>query len=403
MFDAKTLFKSRLTEHLKLLNRYLRYIFNGHFMIALIFMIVTVSIYYQQWLQTITDPFLPSIFMAILFGVVVSYNPLQFFLKEPDKVFIIVKEVEMQPYFRRGLIYNYLFQLYLIILVAAAIGPMYQHLYADKESSYYFFIIFLMLLLKGWNMWMNWYMMRIHNAKVRQGDKLIRTLLSMAIFYFLLIGKGFIVFIVLYFLNLIAHILQARKQAGLAWDVLIENDSHRLAQFYRFVSMFADVPQLANRLKPRKLLTNILNKSIPFAHRNTFDYLFKLSFIRSGDYLNMYVRLIVLGGLFIFFVENNWLQIIFALLFLYMAIFQMTSLYYHHETNMWIDLYPVAEQLKEKSYLAFSSFLTYLQIIIFAVLFFLLQEFTAGLLFVVAGILFHVIFHRAYVAKKINT
>src|SRR5699024_7092098 len=101
MFDAKALFKNRLAEHMKLLNRYLRYIFNGHFMIALIFMIVTISVYYQQWLQTITDPFIPTILMALIFGTVVSYNPLQFFLKEPDKVFIIVKEVEMRPYFKR--------------------------------------------------------------------------------------------------------------------------------------------------------------------------------------------------------------------------------------------------------------------------------------------------------------
>src|SRR5699024_7144514 len=102
MFDAKVLFKNRLAEHMKLLNRYLRYIFNGHFMIALIFISVTISFYYQQLLQTITDPFFPTIFMALLSGAVVSYNPLQFFLKEPDKVFIIVKEVEMQPYFKRA-------------------------------------------------------------------------------------------------------------------------------------------------------------------------------------------------------------------------------------------------------------------------------------------------------------
>src|SRR5699024_11125499 len=114
---------------------------------------------------------------------VVSYNPLQFFLKEPDKVFIIVKEVEMQPYFKRALLYNYLFQLYLIVLVAAVIGPMYQHLYADKGTNYYLFIVLLMLLLKGWNMWMNWYMMRIHNPTVRHGDKVIRILYSTTRFY----------------------------------------------------------------------------------------------------------------------------------------------------------------------------------------------------------------------------
>src|SRR5699024_11498637 len=107
-------------------------------------------------------------------------------------------------------------------------------------------------------LWIHWDIMQIHNPTDRPGENVIRTLLSIAIFYFLLIGIGFIVFIVLYFLNLIPHVMQARKQAGLAWDVLIENDAHRLAQFYRFFSMFADVLHLANRLKKMKLMTRII-------------------------------------------------------------------------------------------------------------------------------------------------
>src|SRR5690625_3887990 len=102
MFNAKELFKDRLAEHMKRLNRYLRYIFNGHFMIALLFIIITVAIYYQQWLAQLSDSFPALLVSALFLGLVVSYNPLQFLLKAPDQVFLIVKEVQLRPYFRYG-------------------------------------------------------------------------------------------------------------------------------------------------------------------------------------------------------------------------------------------------------------------------------------------------------------
>ena len=61
MFNPVELFKQRLSEHIKLLNRYLRYIFNGHFMIALLFIIITLAIYYQQWLENVKEDF-PAVF-----------------------------------------------------------------------------------------------------------------------------------------------------------------------------------------------------------------------------------------------------------------------------------------------------------------------------------------------------
>src|SRR5699024_12426122 len=77
-------------------------------------------------------------------------------------------------------------------------------------------------------------------------------------------------------------------QAGIACETLIDNDQHRLASFYRFVSMFADVPHLTNQLKKRRMLGKLINRSVPFSHEATYAYLYRLSFIRSSDYLNMY-------------------------------------------------------------------------------------------------------------------
>ncbi|HIV75838.1 MAG TPA: ABC transporter permease [Candidatus Pseudogracilibacillus intestinigallinarum] len=403
MFNAKELFQERFKEHMKLLNRYLRYIFNGHFMIALIFILVTVSVYYQQMIEQITDPLIPTIVMAVVFGIVVTYNPLQFFLKEPDKVFIIVKERAMTPYFKRTFLYNYFFQLYIVLFTVVAIGPLYTHIYPEKGLTQYGILIGVVLILKAVHMWMNWYMLRSHDAFFRKQDIVLRAAISIYFFYFLLASSYFtIVFIMFLSIVLLRNTLTLKKQQGLAWDVLIENDKHRLAQFYRFVSMFAEAPQITKRMKKRRLLTNMVEKQVSFSQKKTYDYLYRLTFIRSSDYLNMYIRLIVIGTLFILFIPNDVLKILFGLLFIYMAIFQMVSLYYHHQTSMWLDIYPVDQQEKRNRYIAFSSNLTIAQTILFTLVFVAMTEFQLALIMFSLGLLFNYLFHSMYIEKRIN-
>src|SRR5699024_1987810 len=66
----------------------------------------------QHWLETVSPNFPSSAVIAIILGFVVSYNPMQYFLREPDQVFLMVKEREMDKYFRYALTYNYFVQLY---------------------------------------------------------------------------------------------------------------------------------------------------------------------------------------------------------------------------------------------------------------------------------------------------
>lgn len=402
MFNANELFKSRITEHMKLLNRYLRYIFNGHFMIALMFMIITLAVYYQKWLSTVGDDFPAMLVIALALGFAVSYNPIQSFLKEPDKVFLIVKEEQMHQYFRLTLVYNYIVQLYVVLIVSAAIGPLYGHFFTDKNKLDFLLLLFIALVIKGWNLVTNWYMLKIRSVRVRRMDIIIRTLLGISLFYFFMYGQFFVIIVVLFFLNVLNDYMLTRKQSGLAWDVLIDNDQSRLALFYRFVSMFADVPQTTKRIRTRRLLASLVKKYVPFNHAHTFDYLYRLSFIRSGDYLSMYIRLTIVGGVFIVLLPNSWLKILFALLFLYMTSFQLITLYHHYRTTMWLDLYPVQQTERQEAFLELSLRLTWIQTIIFACIFLIWLDIVPMLLTLGAAILFNYLFHYQYVKGKIN-
>lgn len=400
MFDSNAFFKNRFSEHLKETSRYLRYMFTGHLMIAMLFFISAIAVYYQQWLANLPDNFPTAWVVGIAFGLVASYSPVRTLLKEPDLVFIIAAESKMSAYFRNALLYSFVIQLYLVLLVAAAFGPLYSA--TNPDSQGYLLTVLVLLIFKVWNLLANWWMLKIRASGVRQIDLVTRTLLSIVVFYFLIHGDVALTAITtgLYIVVFLYDYSISRKRAGIAWDLLIEKDRNRMQAFYRIANMFTDVPHLKSKVKRRGWLTSIVS-NVPFQNKQTFNYLYRITFVRGGDYLSMYIRLIILGGVFIYFVPQTWMKILFALLFLYMSSFQMMTLYHHHRTNMWLDLYPVEHKWRKQAVLKWLYLLGCIQAIIYALVFLPLQEFAGAGIALVAGLLFNYLFINGYVKKKL--
>jgi len=402
MFDSHAFFKQRFAAHLKETSRYLRYIFNGHIAFAMFFFVSAAAYYYQQWLTNLPEDFPTAWIVGITFGLLVSYSPVRTLLKEPDLVFLIAAENKMGSYFRDALIYSFVIQLYIILLAGAMFGPLYFASYPDRTGNVYLLTLLIVLIFKSGNLIANWWMLKIREPGTRQVDQAVRVLLNVAVFYFIVAGEMLWagVITVLFTLVFLYDLNVSRKQPGILWDLLVEKDQNRMQTFYRIANMFTDVPHLKNRVKGRHWLVALVSR-VPFANRYTFDYLYRISFVRSGDYLGMYIRLIVIGGLFIYFVPNIWMKLLFALLFLYMSVFQMMTLYHHHRTVMWIDLYPVHAGVRRQSLLKLLLQLTFIQTVIFAVLFLVMQEWIGMLAVIIGGTAFNFLFIQGYVKKKL--
>ncbi len=402
MFNAHDLFKQRFSAHMKETSRYLRYIFNGHIAFAMLFLISALAYYYQQWLAALPENFPTAVIIGITFGLLVSYSPARTLLKEPDLVFLIAAEHKMGPYFRDALIYSFVVQLYLVLLAGAAFGPLYAATYPDRAGSVYLWTLVVVLIFKAWNLLATWWMLKIREPGVRQVDQAARTLLNVAIFYFAVRGEMLwaAVTTVLFAFVFLYDWRVSVKQPGIVWDLLVEKDRGRMQTFYRLANMFTDVPHLKNQVKRRDWLVTFV-KRVPFTRTHTFDYLYRISFVRSADYLGMYARLLVIGGLFIYFVPNMWLQLLFALLFLYMSSFQMVTLYYHHRTVMWLDLYPVSLDVRQRSLVKLLYSLALIQTVLYTILFVVMQEWIGALAMIAIGMLFIFAFIRGYVYRKI--
>src|SRR5699024_4673591 len=136
---------------------------------------------------------------------------------------------------------------------------------------------------------MYWVMFRILNQMVTWLVKLLRTLIIIGIVYFLLEKNFFIIIVaVLYVISVFFYYFLIKKLPSLTSVVVIENDRHRLAVFYRFASNFVNVSNMAKRMKKRRLLAKVIERVVPFKHSATFTYLYRLTFLRSSDYFNLY-------------------------------------------------------------------------------------------------------------------
>lgn len=403
MFNSNELYKKRLSAHFKELSRYLRYILNGHIVIVLFFLLSTLAIYYQQVLRVLPADFPTAIIMGVLFGLTISYSPIRTLLKEPDLVFIIAAEDRMHAYFRKTLLYSFIIQLYLLLMVAAVLGPLYFASFPERSTSTYLLTILVLIMFKVGNLFASWWMLKVRDKNIRQLDIAVRTLLNGAIFYFIIQGNTVFagVITILFGIIFFYDYIYSKKQIGVQWDLLIEKDQQRLQSFYRFANMFADVPHLKVRIKKRQALVQAVTKAIPFKQDKTYDYLFRITFIRSGEYIGMYVRLLIVGGLFIYFIPNLWLKVVISILFIYLSTFQMMTLYHHHRTNIWLDLYPINQIERKQSIIKILYQLSFIQTAFFAIIFLITQDYVGFIIALIGGVVFSLLFINGYVRSKL--
>lgn len=400
-FDAHDLFKKRLSAHMRELSRYTRYMFNGHIAIAMFFFIAAFAYYYQSWLEDLPENFPTSLIVGVVFGLVLSYSPVSTLLQEPDLFFLIAAEKKMGSYFRNALIYSYITQLYLVFLSFAVFGPLYFASFPDREPKLYLLLLLVILIFKVWNLYANWSVLKIRDPLFRRLDTFIRFMLNIGVCYFFIAGDMLwaAVCTVLFIAVFVYDVYTSGKKSGIVWDVLLEKDMHRMQAFYRIANMFTDVGHLKNRVKRRGWLSGFI-RNIPFAQTFTYRYLFRITFIRSGDYLWMYIRLIIIGGLFIYFIPNGLVKLLFALLFLYLSCFQLMAIYNHHRTNIWLDLYPVRDVLRKEAVIRGLYQLMGIQTILFSLLFAVTGDFLEAGVMLAGGFIWNTLFITFYVKRR---
>ncbi|MGF1434588.1 ABC transporter permease EcsB [Bacillus thuringiensis] len=399
--NSTALWKERFRHFLKEVRTYSKYVFNDHLKFIFVFIIGAGAYYYQQWLQTLTSSFPTALVMAVLIGLVLTAGSIQTLLKEADLVYLLPVEEKLKPYFTKAFLFTFMIQLYIIAIVAAALAPLYFQ-QMKQTGAGYIWIVLAFVIVKAWNLFVAWEKSFLTDQNIQRADWFIRFILNGLFVYFLvertsvLFIGGIVLLMVLY----LAIMHQMVKGKQLNWEYLISEEGKKMMLLYRIANMFVDVPALKERVSRRKWLDFILSI---IGEKRTYLYLYTRTFLRSGNYFGLYVRLLALGGVILYFIPFLYGRFIVSFIFLYLIGYQLLTLWKHHRMKIWLDLYPVKVDEKKKDFLTLLNAILIIGSVIFTVIFALAtKDFMMTGILLVVSILFSIGFVYQYGAKRIE-
>lgn len=294
--------------------KYLRYVFNDHFVLFLMILLGALVVQYVNFLQVhhlnLWGKIILVVFVSLLSQVL---GCLATFIEAPDKVFLLTKELEVRAYLIKCLIRS--------LILPAIVSGLLVLIAAPLLKFNPIFLILWFLVLVG----------------IKAG--------------------------------LLAYQIWRFQNSGLLdWSGLIDLEEARKTGTLRLFSLFTNVKGLKSHSHRRKYLDFLLTKT-----KRTYEYLFTRSFLRSGDYLGLTIRLLILSILSMIFVKNGIVAIVMVVVFNYLLIFQLLSLQTAFDYQLLTRIYPLKKAAKTAG----------LRMIIFRVMMFVtIVELVLSLIFV---------------------
>lgn len=402
MFNENKLWRERAGRRGKDLGRYLRYIFNGHLVVVLLFLVGSGAYYYQNWVNHLSSRFPAEILIAVCLGLLITYSPIYTFLLEADQVFLLPIETKLHRYFLRSGVVSFAFEGYILLLAVAVFMPMYAHVSRRGFQDFFPFLIAL-FIIKMWNLITSWQIQYFVQPSVYFWDIVVRYFMNI-LFVFLLFKQAHLliltaitVIMILYF----RYFYVRTRNMGLKWDVLIRLEEKRMNSFYRLANLFTDVPNLKDPVRRRKWL-DIFLKPVAFSQNQTYLFLLIRTFLRSGDYLGLFVRLSVIGSMALYFFTFGIGQTLLSLLFLYLTGFQLLPLWNHHQQKLWVNLYPVPSKYKSAAFFLLLLIILISQTTIFAFILLIKGAWQTALIELFTGMGFSYFFVYVYSKKRLK-
>ncbi|WP_078381546.1 ABC transporter permease [Sutcliffiella halmapala] len=401
MINVDQLWKTRFNQYIKDTRKYLRYMFNDHLVIVMIFLLSGLALAYQNWLEVVPPDFPYALLMGLVLSLLMTRGSIHTFLKDPDLVFLLPLEEKLKPYIKKSFLYSILLESYFLLLVFGVSVPLFFTL-TDATIQTVLGIILLFFVIKAWNLWMAWLMSFYTNKKVRLADWWIRLLLNFALLYLVFVRADsiFIGLVLVIMAFLFIYFQQASKKLNWKWEYLIENETKRMQLFYRVANLFVDVPGLKEKVKRRKWLDVVLPVA-SYHQKQSYKYLYLRTFLRSGDYFGLFFRLLVIGGVFILLLPVGYATYIAPLFVLYLTAFQLVPMWRHHYNKLWLSIYPVKEEERSKSFLKMLQLILIVQTILLSILVAIVATWIEVVIVLVGGLLFASLYVHGVIKKKI--
>jgi ABC-2 type transport system permease protein len=366
MIDVKKLWRKRRNAHLTQTLKYFSLMANSGLIVSLILLIIVGSIYYAKLLKALPEDFPAVLILTVLFSFLLTKSAIRTLLKEGDLVFLLPVESGMKHYFSQSLSSAIASGSFVTLFVFTLTWPIVQVFITDGWKMYVTFAFFL-IAAKVFNLYVAWEERRLPYKSHQLNYKIMRFIVNF-VYVYLLFNEAYVfliaMFAIMYVLkNFVFGVF--KKMHGYQWEMLLAEEQTLKMKGYRLVNYFTDVPALKQTVHKRPLL-NMLG-AFSFKKKNMMPALFMKTFTRSGDYLGLYIRLILIGFLFLYLVPPGWWQLAVVILFFQMLALQLFTLYTQYKWNVIFNIYPIESNVKITAFMKWLRSLLLLQGLLYGV------------------------------------
>ncbi|HCU41968.1 ABC transporter permease [Leuconostoc pseudomesenteroides] len=367
-----SLFQERLRRAQKINFRYLRLLFNDHFILFLMIALgagilgyrnlltahQSVTYWHSIWWQAISILWL---LVGLQFGSLVTY------FKPADRLYLFANDRDIiKSYLASAMRLSICYASVWQIIFIAVIAPILWRMDVDNWSRLFFLIIFVIsykMLLLMYERDKLFLKSRRLTIAIFEPDAIAEKIL----FRFLVPGTllAFIIglstdqsnVMVIIWLLLAGMVVRyfavtEVKSELFAIDWLRATAQAQIQQqrTLHFFALFAEVPHQPKTIKRRRYLDFLLKRLIKGQSSMFRLYLIRLA--RDTEILPLIVRLLLVGVVLIIALKSAplWLITTIAAAILYLMTFQMLPLYDDTHQNLWTRLMPVSKTERLKSF-----------------------------------------------------
>ena len=345
------LFQSRLQRHLRQMLRYLRLVFNDHFVIALMFFVGGLGLAYSNWLKTVGPK---NTWIVALLGVLLwaglGVSHIATLLEPADTVFLLPREHDVHDYFIRAWRYSWwLAQLVQVCFVGLTVPLL---MIVDQMTGWSLLALLVtQLALKDAQLTLSVTNLYQVTPKLRRWLRPLNWLVAL-----LTLALGLMV---TPWLSMIVALAVAVGQRYLhqciwpttvvAWRDDIKTEANRMLGIYRFFNLFTDVPMVQGSVKRRRYLDWLL-RWLPKDQQHAFGYLYTRGMLRGTEFSGLVGRLTIIGAVLLYFSGHGWLAMALDALFIYLIGFQLLPFYKQYDNIVFTHIYPLTTKQRLRSF-----------------------------------------------------
>ncbi|GAB7231802.1 ABC transporter permease [Facklamia hominis] len=349
MGDLTHLFNHRLNKKLKEIGKYSRLIVNDHFSVIMLVILGFVALSYREFLNYLSQPLTEIIKLALL-SIIMLFFALSLSLGQPywfnhlaDPSYLFARGDAWRSYWKKALTVTAVLPLIGQLLAFSMMLPILVTAFNWAVNQCVGLLVLVLIFKVG--QFINLYLNTFNSIKVKYGFlMLIRDAFFFSIVWMLgtLISYPILLLSIFNIVYLFFAYLRLKKVKSSPIDLsyAVEASVRSNETFYRFVGIFAQVPQIKSSVKKNPVCEVFL----PFlagAKTNLYSYYLTRALLRNENYVGIIIRTTCFFAMTLLILPSNgWILAIFGALAFWVTISQLVGLYSYPDYQVLFSLYP---------------------------------------------------------------